>query len=118
MYFRNWEELEKLCPVQNKTWNKELLEEYLIQSCNSRFTKPIDSFMAKYQKDEALAELLFDFLLNDVYDGSDSQMGAAKYIARMDKELLRRKKNLLLQAQKNEVVWKRPFRTDEYLDWL
>ena len=74
--------------------------------------------MAKYQNDESLADLLFDFLLNDDYDGSDCQIGAAIYIARMDRDLLQRKKDLLLQAQKNEVHWKWPFRENESLDWL
>ena len=53
-----------------------------------------------------LAELLFDILLNDELDGSDCQMGAAYYIARLNKELFKKKKELLLQVQKNEVEWK------------
>lgn len=118
MYFRNWEELEKLSPVDNGKWNKEILYEYLVWSCNRNFREPIDSFFLKYQQDEKLAELLFDFLLNDEFDGSDSQIGAARYIARLDKELLKKKKGLLLLAQKNEVKWKRPFHNKEYLEWL
>lgn len=118
MYFRNLDELRALQPMENKTWNKESLKEYLIQSCNCNFVEFVDLFMEKYKKDEILADLLFDFLLNDDYDGSDSQIGAAKYIARMDREVLRNKKDLLLQAQKNEVYWKRPFRDEEFLEWL
>lgn len=117
MHFRDWEELSKFCPVENGVWNKEYLYEYLVQSCG-KFSKYIDEFMEKYLKDEALAELLFDFLLDDYYDGSDSQMRAARYIARMDKELLKKKRELLLKAQKNEVKWKRPFQDEEYLEWL
>ena len=118
MYFENWEELKKLCPVDNGIWDKEILYEYLVWSCNKYFVSDIDRFMEKYQNDEALAELLFEFLLNDAYDGSDSQAGAAKYVARLDKELLRKKKEFLLQAQKNEVEWKRPFHDEYYLDLL
>lgn len=58
------------------------------------------------------------FLLNDDFDSLDSQLGAAYYIATLDKELLKNKKDLLLQAQKNEVEWKRPFQCDKYLEWL
>lgn len=43
------------------------------------------------------------FLLNDNYDGSDSQIGAAKYTARMDKEFAQ-KKDLLLQMQKTKFT--------------
>ena len=118
MYFKSWEELKALCPMENGTWNKDALEEYLIQSCHSGFSKEIDGFMAEHQGDEALAELLFSFLLDSAYDGSDCQMGAACYIARMERALLRKKRDLLLQAQQNEVYWKRPFRDSENLEWL
>lgn len=118
MYFRDWEELKKLCPMDNGKWNKEILYEYLVQSCNQELKSQIDNFFLEYQHDEKLAELLFDFLLNDEFDGSDSQMGAAYYIAKMDKELLKKKKELLLQAQNNEVEWKRPFHNDDHLEWL
>lgn len=118
MRFRNLDELKAFCPIENNAWNAEALQEYMIQSCNRDFAEFIDDFMAKYKNDEALAEILFDFLLNEDYDGSDCQIGAAVYIARMDKELLKRKKELLLQAQKNEVCWKRPFQEDVSLDWL
>ena len=119
MYFRDWNALRSLRPRENGAWDKEILEEYLIQCCDRRFTAFIDTFLAEYQGDEALAELLLDFLLNDDYDGSDSQMGAARYIiAGMDRAVLKRKKDLLIQAQKSEVFWKRPFQNDEYLAWL
>lgn len=67
--------------------------------------------------DEELAELLFSFLLDDDYEGSDSQTGAAFYIAKLNREVLKKKKDKLLLVQKNEVHWKRPFRTNEYLKW-
>ena len=118
MYFQNWEELKKHCPVQNGFWQKDLLKEYLIQSCNRRFTIQIDTFMARHREDEALAQLLFHFLLNEDYDGSDCQIGAARYIARLDRGLLQKNKVLLLQAQQNNIRWKRPFPNDETLEWL
>lgn len=117
-YFKDLEALKACCPIKNGAWNQEILKGHMIYTCVKGFKDYIDEFMAKYQKDEALVELLFDFLLNEDYDGSDCQIGAAIYIARMDRELLRRKKDLLLQAQNNEVFWKRPFQEDESLDWL
>ncbi len=45
-------------------------------------------------------------------------MGAARIISKMDRQLLQAKKELLLQAQSNEVYWKRPFPDAENLDWL
>lgn len=118
MYFRNWEELQTVQPVEDGRWNREILAEYLIWSCNRRFTEFVDGFMADYQKAEDLLDLLFEFLFNESYDGSDSQMGAARYIARMDRGLLRCKKDLLLRAQQNQIRWKRPFPEKELLDWL
>ncbi len=118
MYFKNWEELRALCPIENGKWNREVLYEYLVWCCYRDFSDAVNEFMAAYRKDEALADLLFDVLSNDDYDGSDSQMGAAYYIARLDRELLRKKKDLLLLAQQNEVEWKRPFHDEEYLSWL
>ena len=117
-YFKNLEELKACCPMESGIWNKEILKGYIIYSCVRGFEQYIDEFMAEYQNDDSLAELLFDFLLNEDYDGSDCQIGAAVYISRMDRELLRRKKELLLRAQKNEVYWKRPFQDDTSLDWL
>ena len=117
-YFKDLEELKACCPIENGIWNKEILKGYMIYCCVKGFKGYIDGFMAEHQSDEALAEILFDFLLNEHYDGSDCQIGAAVYISRMDRELLRRKKDLLLQAQNDEVDWKRPFRENEPLDWL
>ena len=63
--------------------------------------------------------MLFSFLLDDYYDGSDCQMGAARLISKLDRQMLRTKKELLLKAQENEVYWKRPFPPGaDNLDWL
>lgn len=119
MYFKNWEELKQRSPVQDGVWNKEALYEYLVQYSDQRFAEPLDAFFDRYRKEEALADLLFDFLLDDYYDGSDSQMGAAHCISRMDRGILKKKRERLLKAQENEVLWKRPFfRDDSYLEWL
>ena len=80
--------------------------------------KYIEDFFEMHLADEELLDLLFSFLLDDYYDGSDCQMGAARIIAKMDRQLLKRKTTLLLQAQENEVYWKRPFPNNEHLDWI
>ena len=119
MYFADWDALKAHCPVSGGPWDKEILYEYLVYCCNIKFSEHLDCFFDHYRKDEALAGLLFDFLLDDYYDGSDSQMGAAHQISRMDREVLRKYKDRLLEAQKNEVLWKRPFfREDSDLEWL
>ena len=109
MYFGSVDELRSIIPIHNGVWNKDYLYEYLIQSCNREFSEYISAFFADYKSDEKLADLLFEILLDDYYDGSDAQMGAAKYIGKLSKELLMQKRDLLLKAQKNEVFWKRPF---------
>lgn len=118
MRIQSREELEKICPLENGIWNRENLYEYLVQSCDRRWESLTDAFFKQHSRDEKLADLLFGFLLNDDYDGSDCQMGAAYYIARLDREVLRKKKALLLLAQENEVSWKRPFQDEEYREWL
>lgn len=118
LYFNSIEELKAIEPMMDGTWDKEYLYEYLVCSCNNNFRGYMDTFFANYENDEKLVNLLFEFLLNDYYDGSDSQMGAARYIGKINKDLLRRKKGLLLKAQENEVAWKRPFPHDEDLTWL
>ncbi len=117
MYYKTWEELQKVCPITNGTWDKERLYEYLVQSCY-QFSTQIETFFMEYQNDEDLADLLFSFLFDDNYNGSDSQMGAAHVLQKMDRQLLRKKKGLLLKAQTNEVFWKRPFPHDAHLEWL
>lgn len=118
MYFASPDELKRIVPIQNGIWNKEYLCEYLIWSSNIKFEKYINHFFEEYLNNEELADLLFLFLLDDYYDGSDCQIGAANLLAKMDKEILILKKDLLLQAQKNEVCWKRPFPNDECLEWI
>ena len=115
MYFSSWAELQTLIPIHNGMWNKEHLCEYLVQSCNTSFKNHIDEFFSEYENDETLADMLFDILLDDDYDGSDSQMGAAHYISKLNKDVLKRKKERLLMAQANDVFWKRPFQNDDYL---
>lgn len=118
MYCENWEVPERDCPLKDGKWDKEALYEYLVWSCSKKFRQPLDDFFSRYQGDRELAGLLFDFLLDDEYDGSDCQMGAAYYIAKLDREILKDKKELLLRAQENTVLWKKPFTDKSYLEWL
>lgn len=118
MYITSFEQLAPLAPFQNGHWNQEHLYQYLVYSCNKNLSSKIDAYFAPFCSDRALAELLFSFLLDDDYDGSDSQMGAAYYLRRMDREVLRSCEALLRKAQENEVFWKRPFPNDEHLQWL
>lgn len=94
------------------------MREYLIYYSNFNFKQYIENFFAMHLADEELLDFLLSFLLDDYYDGSDCQIGAARIIAKMDRQLLKRKKTLLLQAQENEVYWKRPFPHNEHLDWI
>lgn len=118
MYITSFEELSPIAPFQNGNWDKDHLYEYLVHSCNKHLRHDIDAYFTQFCSDRNLAELLFSFLLDDDYDGSDSQMGAAYYLGRMEHEVLRSCKELLLKAQQNEVFWKRPFPNDEHLQWL
>lgn len=108
MYYATWAELQNVCPIVDGVWDKERLYEYLVAICH-KFSEQVEAFFMDYRADEALAELLFSFLFDEDYDGSDSQMGAAYVLQKMDRQLLRKKKDLLLKAQANEVEWKRPF---------
>lgn len=118
MYFDSPEELKKIIPICDGVWNKDYLYEYLVWRCNINFVKYIDHFFNDHLDDENLADLLFSFLLDDYYDGSDCQRGAARIISKLDRQVLQSKKELLLKAQGNEVYWKRPFPNAEDLDWL
>lgn len=118
MYFSSPEELKSIVPISNGIWNREYLYEYLAWYSNMAFKNYISDFFQDYLDNADLAELLFSFLLDDYYDGSDCQMGAARLVAKMDQRLLKSKKELLRKAQKNEVYWKRPFPYDERLEWL
>lgn len=118
MYFSSPNDLMSIPPVSGSVWNKDNLREYLIWYSNSDFKQYIEDFFEMHLADEELLDFLFSFLLDADYDGSDCQMGAARIIAKMDRQLLKRKKTLLLQAQDNEVYWKRPFPHNENLDWI
>lgn len=118
MYFSSPEELKNIIPICDGVWNKDYLYEYLVWSCNVRFEEYVNCFFSDYLSDENLADMLFSFLLDDNYDGSDSQIGAARLISKLDRPLLQAKKELLLKAQSNKVYWKRPFFDAENLDWL
>lgn len=118
MVFQNWGELEAQRPYENGIWDKTKLFEFLVQSCTRTFREQIDEYFAGYREDEKLAELLLDFLLDDDYDGSDSQMAAVRYLRLMDREVLKKHKEKLRLAQKNEVLWKRPFAEGDSLEWL
>ena len=109
MYFESWQDLKMHSPIKNGTWKKSILEQYLIYSCNKKFAKQIDAFFQAYQHDAALAKLLFHFLLDENYDGSDCQTGAAYYIARLDLELLRKNKALLYSTQSRNTIWQEYF---------
>lgn len=118
MFFSSPEELKGIIPICNGIWNKDYLYEYLVWNSNIRFQEYINCFFDNYLNDENLADMLFSFLLNDDYDGSDCQIGAARLISKMDRQLLQTKKELLFKAQSNEVYWKRPFPNAKNLDWL
>ena len=116
MRYNSWDELKKETPFYDGEWDSDKLKEYLIQSCNQDFHLQIDLYFAQFQSDGGLADLLFEFLLNEDYDGSDCQIGAAYYISRLDRSVLKERKTLVLKAQANEVFWRRPFQTDDYLE--
>lgn len=82
MYYKTWEEWQKVCPIVDGIWDKERLYGYLVAMCHE-FRKPIETFLGNIKM-----------------------------------QLLRKKKDLLLKAQANEINWKRPFPHDEHLDWL
>jgi len=118
MRFASWEELKEQDPFCDGEWDKCRLAEYLIQSCNRKFKLQIEQYFAKFQGDGALADLLFEFLLDDDYEGSDCQIGAAYYLGKMDKAVLKARRELMLKAQADEMLWRRPFQNDDYLEWI
>lgn len=109
-------ELRINIPYFDGIWNKEYLYEYLIYFCMDGIGEYIEGFFCQYLYDKMLCKLLLDFLLDDYYDGSDVQIGAACVLRKMDKSVLVEYKDSILLAQKNEVEWKRPFK--EPLDWI
>ena len=118
MRFDSWDALKEEAPFCAGAWDQDKLKEYLIQFCNIRFSLHIKLYFAQFRKDGNLADLLFAFLLNDDYDGSDCQIGAAYFISKLDRSVLKERKAWLLKAQESEVSWRRPFQTDNYLEWI
>ena len=110
--------LKKNSPYCNGKWNKDFLYEYLVASCYKDTKNYVTKYLEKYLNNEALADMLFSFLLDDDYDGSDSQIGAAWFLGKFDRNVRKKKKELLIKAQENEVLWKRPFGENEDLSWL
>ncbi len=100
-------------PFNNNKWDREMLYEYLVYNCIKDTKEYINKYFSRYTNDENLLKMLFDFLLDDDYDGSDSQMSAAYYIARMNKALLEKYSDLLSEAGKNPVATKNPLK---YMD--
>lgn len=97
-------------PFNDGEWDKEKLYQYLVYSCCSDTKDYLNKYFAEYTHDENLLKLLFDFLLDDDYDGSDSQMSSAYYIAKMDKALLEKYSGLLEEAGKNPVSARNPLK--------
>ena len=114
------ETLLKNIPLVNNEWNIPFLYEYLVEVNYDRGRENIAlTFFDQHLSDVKLAKILLEeFLLNDEYDGSESQLGAAVILRYMDRSALLPNKDLLLEAQKNEVFWKRPFPEGEDLSWL
>lgn len=97
-------------PFNNNQWDRKMLYEYLVYSCITDTKEYIDEYFSRYTNDENLLKMLFDFLLDDNYDGSDCQMASAYYIAQMDKTLLEKYSDLLSEAGKNPVDAKNPLK--------
>lgn len=112
-------ELKQNIPYSNGEWNQKYLYEYLVQVNYDGLDYIVLDFFKTHYDDKELARILLqDFLLDDGYDGSDSQLGAAVILRRMDKSALAANKELVLLAQQNEVYWKRPLAEDDDLSWL
>ena len=113
------EDLEKITPYTNGVWDKENLIEYLIWKCDRRFSTWIDEYFSSYLNDWQLAELLFDIVLDDDFDGFDARMSAAYFISQLSEDILKEKKDLLIKAQENEVEACRPLSyIKKSYDWL
>lgn len=44
MYYKTWEEWQKVCPIVDGIWDKERLYGYLVAMCHE-FRKPIETFL-------------------------------------------------------------------------
>ena len=102
------EQLKINAPYTNGVWDKEKLVEFLIWHCDINFCDWIRKYFADYSMDVNLTDLLFEIVLDDDFDGSDARMGAAYFISKLSEDVLKEKKNLLVQAQQNEVLACRP----------
>ena len=112
-------ELAKNIPYYDGVWNIQNLYEYLVEVNYNRTENIALKFFDNHLADSQLAGILLrEFLLNDYYEGSESQPGAAVILRKMDKCALKANKNLVLMAQKNEVYWKRIFDETDNLEWL
>ena len=112
-------ELKQNIPYSNGEWNHKYLYEYLVKvNYNDLCYIPFDFFKPHFDDKELARILLQDFLLDDSYDGSESQLGAAVIIRMMDRSALIANKDLVLLAQQNEVYWKRPLAEDDDRSWL
>lgn len=117
-YSQRRRKLELNVPFSNDEWNIQYLYEYLVE-VNYGTNNIALKFFNKHLANAELAGILIkEFLLNEDYDGSESQLGAAVILRRMDRNALKANKELVLLAQKNEVEWKRPCDENDNLDWL
>lgn len=114
------EKLLRNLPLINNEWIIPFLYEYLVEVNYDHGRENIAlKFFDQHLSDIQLAKILLEeFLLNDSYDGSESQLGAAVILRKMDKSALVANKDLVLEAQKNEVFWKRPCDENDDLSWL
>ena len=112
-------ELKQNIPYSNGEWNQKYLYEYLVQVNYDGLDYIVLDFFKTHYDDKELARILLqDFLLDDTYEGSESQIGAVFILRQMDKSALAANKELVLLAQQNEVYWKRPLAEDDDLRWL
>ncbi len=112
-------ELKQNIPYSNGEWNHKYLYEYLVEvNYNDLCYIPFDFFKPHFDDKELARILLQDFLLDDSYDGSESQLGAAVILRMMDRSALIANKDLVLLAQQNEVYWKRPLAEADDRSWL
>lgn len=102
--------LKENIPFKNSQWNKENLYNYLVYGCCIDTSEYIDNYFKNYTDNEDLLKMLFEFLLDDDYDGSDCQISSAYYIARMDKALLEKYSYLLSESAKNPVDARNPLK--------
>ena len=86
------EDLKMIAPYSNGVWDKEKLVEFLIWHCNINFQDWIRTYFADYLNDRNLADLLFEIVLDDDFDGSDARMGAACFISKLSEDVLKEKR--------------------------